>query len=396
MVITGSRIHIHLADVAALKLVLHNSVGNAVTVQESHAGLTAELGVVDLDHGIEGQSAFIKVIFCVGRNANTCPVTVELGVDGVGAVETIGSDQIKCGIHGNDVVLVVTGNGVLEGLVGIVVTNNGGEAQTKAVLFVVSLSVVAYFSGSQSSVVETNAVKVSCPCTLGVIVTDGQGICNVGVLGYASACLNTVDVNDANGAVLSVHVESDCNGRANAVTLKCCCAVVNQRTVSVFVVVLVLQVVSVLVLLGNADEERELVVIGAHQGDPVGCLEVQIACGELNGVRIAVDQVNNCLGEIIGCGIHVEGVVLPVVSLVHANVEVVFVAGEVSPKGSVIVLLTVGVVCTVVPSNQTVFYDLGLSCGRGSEAEACEAAKDHGSDNCQGKVASHDFRNLLN
>jgi hypothetical protein len=75
---------------------------------------------------------------------------------------------------------------------------------------------------------------------------------------------------------------------------------------------------------------------------------------------------------------------------------VVSVAGEVSPNSSVGILITVGVVRTVVPSNQTVSYDLGLSSSGSGKAKACNAAKDHGSNNCQRKVASHDFRNLLN
>ena len=211
------------------------------------------------------------------------------------------------------------------------------------------------------------------------------------MLGHASACLGTVDVDDADRTFSSIHIKGDCNGRANAVTLKCCSTVVNQGTICVLVVVLVLQVVSVLVLLGNADEERKLVVIGAHQGVPVGCLEVKGTCGELNGVGIAVDNVNNCLREIVGCGIHVESVVGPIVGLVYANVEVVLVTGEVSPDGGFGILITVGVIGTVVPCNQTVTNDLGLSSSGSGKAKACNAAKDHSSNDCQGKVASHVF-----
>jgi hypothetical protein len=139
-------------------------------------------------------------------------------------------------------------------------------------------------------------------------------------------------------------------------------AVSHLGTVTVIVIILVFQHV---VLLTN--KEGELIVVGAHQRDPVGSGEVDLTQHHLNGVSVTVDDVNNSVGEIGGVVLRVECVVGPVVGLVELHRHVVSVTGQILPDGGLIVLKAVGVVGGIVPDSQTIADD--ISFGRGTNGE---------------------------
>jgi hypothetical protein len=59
------------------------------------------------------------------------------------------------------------------------------------------------------------------------------------------------------------------------------------------------------------------------------------------------------------------------------NDHIVTVTGQVSPNSGIRLLRAVGVIGTIVPSNETVTDDISLGSGGGGDAEAAEAADDH-------------------
>ena len=113
---------------------------------------------------------------------------------------------------------------------------------------------------------------------------------------------------------------------------------------------------------------------------------VNLTENHLDGVLLAVDNVNDALREVGGVSGYVVSVVGPAVVLVDLHSHVVTVTGQVLPDGGLVVLDTVAGVGSVVPSDQVVSDDIGLI---GSECGDGEATQQHGCDHDQGQDAFH-------
>ena len=358
---------------STLDLDLNGDVLDVISVQVLSTDTANVLTVVHVQLGVTGDGT---VVVGGGHDLDTLMLTVEVQVVNVeAAVLTDSGNQVGELIQSDNVVLVLAQiHTILGSIIAGIVLDLGLEVVTVAVVLLVGGSVVSDLLGGQATVVEAEAVHVTGPSALGVIVTPHEGIGDVGVLGNTGSQSNTVHVNGAERILTLSHGE----GNSQSGVVQQLSAVVHLGTILVLVVVLELQVVVGITTVGHADEQSELVVIGAHQGDPVGCGEVDLTQNHLEGVLLTVDNVNNGIGEVGGVVGYVESVIGPVVVLVGLNSHVVAVTGQILPNGSLVILGTVGVVGSIVPDNQIVSHDIGLLGGRRGNAKGCEASQNQG------------------
>ena len=405
---------LHVLEGTFLQNQLQNDELGLVAAQRLNTCTSAE-GLIQNVEGATGHGIAVVIgLILVSLQTSTGPriggglVGVQVVNQTNGTVEAGQGDHVGALVE-DELVVDVAGQRLEANVVLVqirVVLLGGSEGLAIAVVVLISISVGLDLLGGQGLVVDTETVDLAVPLTSFAGVTEVNVVKLHVVLGLAFAYLRTVGVHeDVSGVgvigvlfitlvVVGVDVTgegSEIGGDSQGLTIEVVPCIVDEGTVTVVVLilVLVLQLELLVVALGGSvlltatDEDGQLVVRGAEQGDVIGSSVRELAGDDLDGVIVTLESVLNGVGQLqVATAVLDDQSTLVPGDLVVGNgcgdVDVVSVTGQVLPQVSLNVVGTVGVVGRVVPSNQAVLDVLCLLVSSGGADD--EATENHRND----------------